>query len=96
MFHLSDDIKNLMLAHVFVVLAFCTIYYYLAHYTQQKHFSQDMTNVDIVYFTLTIQSTTGFGDITPISPTAKICASIQFVCGILLMTQFYYVFVHGK
>jgi hypothetical protein len=47
----------------------------------QNHaaFSQGMTRLDSLYFTVTVFATVGFGDISPVSQAARIVVMIQMI-----------------
>lgn len=44
-----------------------------------------LRRIDAVYFTLTTLTTTGFGDISPRSPSARLLVSVQMLLGILIL-----------
>jgi len=67
------------------VVAFSSLYWTLSLQDPQS-FSEPISRVDSVYFTLTTLSTTGFGDIHPVSGTAKVFVCLQIVSGFLLVT----------
>lgn len=49
-------------------------------------FSEPLTKLDALYFTLTTFTTTGFGDISPRSPTARGYVSLQMALGFVLVS----------
>ena len=48
-------------------------------------FSEGLSHTDALYFTVTVFSTVGFGDITPISQGARIAVTIQMVGGLIVL-----------
>jgi hypothetical protein len=59
--------------------------YYLIDITQPSTFSEPLTRTDSLYFTITVLSTVGFGDIVARSEPARIAVMIQMVADILLI-----------
>ncbi|QKG24234.1 potassium channel family protein [Actinomadura verrucosospora] len=43
------------------------------------HFSERLTKVDAMYFTVTVFSSVGFGDIVPVSTAARILTTVQML-----------------
>ncbi|KAB2380147.1 potassium channel family protein [Actinomadura montaniterrae] len=43
------------------------------------HFSERLSKVDSMYFTVTVFSSVGFGDIVPVSTAARILATVQML-----------------
>ena len=68
---------------IFVVV-FATTYYLMGQ-DSEGSFSQAMTRLDSLYFTMTTFSTVGFGDITPVSNPARILAIMQMVLDLALL-----------
>jgi voltage-gated potassium channel len=48
-------------------------------------FSEPMTRTDAVYFTVTVFSTVGFGDITAVSEQARVLVIGQMIAGIVIL-----------
>jgi hypothetical protein len=48
-------------------------------------YSQDMTRVDALYFVVTVFATVGFGDITPVSETARVVTMLQMVIDLVFV-----------
>ncbi|WP_306339234.1 ion channel [Streptomyces sp. AS13] len=65
-------------------LLFATSYFLLERATPGS-FTEPLTRTDALYFTLTVISTVGFGDITAQTETARVMTMIQMVGGILLV-----------
>jgi hypothetical protein len=47
---------------------------------------KELDNFPALYFSLTTQATLGYGDIVPVSPTARLLAMTQAVGGMFYMT----------
>ena len=48
-------------------------------------FSEPLSRTDALYFTITVFSTVGFGDITPDTEPARIAAMVQMLCDLLVL-----------
>ena len=48
-------------------------------------FSQPLTKSGALYFTITVVSTVGFGDITPATDPARLAVSLQMICDLLVL-----------
>ena len=46
---------------------------------------EGLTRVDTLYFTTTVFSTVGFGDISPASETARVVAMIQMILNLVVL-----------
>ncbi len=60
------------------LLIFAGTYFVLGR-EQACAFTQAMTRTDALYFAITVFTTVGFGDIAPVSQTARIIAMIQML-----------------
>lgn len=69
---------------VFIVL-FATAYFVMGR-TDPAQFSEPLSRLDSVYYTVTIFATVGFGDITPVSPTARAATTLQMLGDIILVS----------
>jgi hypothetical protein len=63
---------------------FATIYLSLSH-TAAANFSQRLDHTRALYFTITVFSTVGFGDITPARDAARIMVSIQMLLDLVII-----------
>lgn len=66
------------------VLSFSTVYYLMAH-TASNSFTEAMTRLDALYFTVTVLSTVGFGDIAARSEVARAVTTVQMVGDLVLV-----------
>lgn len=53
--------------------------------TRPGTFSEPMSRVDALYFTVTVFATVGFGDIAPVSQTARVLVTGQMVADLLVL-----------
>jgi hypothetical protein len=49
-------------------------------------YTELLSRLDSLYFTVTMLSTVGFGDITPVTPLARAFTTVQMVLGVALVT----------
>ena len=68
---------------MFLVL-FATVYYLLAQ-NYPRAFTEPLSRVDSLYFTVTVFSTVGFGDIAPKLEAARIVAMVQMIGDLALL-----------
>jgi hypothetical protein len=59
--------------------------YYLMGDAEPSSFSEPLTRLDALYFTVTTFATVGFGDITAVSAAARAVATVQMVVGLVLV-----------
>lgn len=57
--------------------------YVLMSYEDSSSFSEHLSRTDALYFTMTVFTTVGFGDITPVQQSARIVTMTQMVVGLL-------------
>lgn len=48
-------------------------------------FTEPLTKSGSLYFTVTVLSTVGFGDITPVTDTARLIVSVQMICDLVVI-----------
>jgi voltage-gated potassium channel len=58
--------------------------YYLIDQQSASSFNAPLTRTDSLYFTITVFSTVGFGDIVPVSEAGRVVAMIQMVGDLVL------------
>ncbi|WP_432479936.1 potassium channel family protein [Nocardioides sp. GXQ0305] len=66
------------------VVVFAAIYYLMAA-ADPSQWSEPLTRLDALYFTVTVFATVGFGDITAVSQTARALTTLQMVLGLTLV-----------
>jgi len=77
-------IEALALSIPLFVIVFAGIYLEYTH-ENPGAFTQTLSHTGSLYFTVTVLSTTGFGDITPVSDTARLIVSAQMVIDLILI-----------
>jgi len=68
---------------LFLILFAAT--YYTTDANHPSSFSQGLTRSDALYFTVTVFSTVGFGDITPTAETARIVVTVQMLLDLVVL-----------
>lgn len=76
-----ETIANVL---VVFILAFALVYLSMAQ-TNPAAFSEPLTKVSAVYFTVTVLATVGFGDITPVTDSARLVVTMQMMLGLTLI-----------
>lgn len=71
------------LVPVFVII-FASTYLLLAG-SQQGAFTESVNRTDALYFTMTVLSTVGFGDIAPRSEAARVLVTVQMVGNLIVL-----------
>jgi voltage-gated potassium channel len=71
-------IEALAAAIPLFLLVFAAAYVKLAE-AQPRAFSEPLTRTDALYFTITVFSTVGFGDIAPVATAARVVAMVQML-----------------
>jgi hypothetical protein len=66
------------------LLVFATIYY-LMGVADEAHWTEPLTRMDALYYTVTVFATVGFGDITAVSQAARTLTMLQMVAGLTLV-----------
>jgi hypothetical protein len=74
------------------LLTFATAYFVLAR-GQSAAFTEPLTRTDALYFTITVFSTVGFGDITPVTEVARVTVMIQMLGDLITVGLIARVFV---
>jgi hypothetical protein len=59
--------------------------YFLLEFHGHRSFSQPLTRTDALYFTVTTFSTTGYGDITAKSQTARLLVTFQMLADLVVL-----------
>ena len=58
---------------------------YLLEENHPGSYSEPLTRTDALYFVITVFSTVGFGDITPVSETARVVTTVQMLGNLILV-----------
>ena len=66
-------------------LVVCASTHYLIGIDTPGSYTQVMTRMDAMYFVVTVFATVGFGDIAPVSETARIATTLQMVGDLVLV-----------
>ncbi len=74
----------LMVSVPLFLTVFATTYYVMGD-SDPSTFSEPMSRLDSMYFTVTMFATVGFGDITAVSETARAVAILQMLGGLVLV-----------
>jgi hypothetical protein len=67
------------------LLLFAAAAYFVMAKTSPASFSGHLTRTDAFYFTVTIFSTVGFGDITAVSESARLVVTAQMILDLLIL-----------
>jgi hypothetical protein len=77
-------IEALAIALPMYLLLFAATYFVMAR-SSATNFSEDLSRADALYFTVTVFSTTGFGDITPHSGVARMLVTGQMIGNMIFL-----------
>jgi voltage-gated potassium channel len=66
------------------VLSFASVYFLMEH-SASSSFTEPLTRLDALYFTVTVLSTVGFGDIAAVSEVARAVTTVQMVGDLVLI-----------
>ncbi|MFC5908799.1 potassium channel family protein [Streptacidiphilus monticola] len=66
------------------LLVFASVYAAVAH-GHAGSFTQPLSHVDALYFTVTVFATVGFGDIAPVTESARVLVTLQMVLNLVLL-----------
>jgi len=67
-----------------LLLPFATTYAVMSR-GDPATFTQPLTRIDALYFTVTIFATVGFGDITPVTEPARVLVTVQMLADLILI-----------
>jgi voltage-gated potassium channel len=73
-----------------IAIVFASIYTIISHYSAEPHFlvgnvGRALSFREAIYFSIVTLSTVGYGDIVPTSNLARALASLEVVCGVMLL-----------
>jgi len=83
------EVTNVVINHVIAIIIFFVIYSILFT-MNKKNFEAAHGYLDMLYFTTTTQSSTGYGDIVPTTTLAKITVMMHQIVVIFIISQFIY------
>jgi voltage-gated potassium channel len=67
------------------LLLFAATYFVMAHANGGNFSAHPLTRTDTLYFTVTVFSTVGFGDITATSQAARVLVTVQMILDLLVL-----------
>lgn len=70
--------QSLAVAVPLFIVFFSVLYYEIEDYSPGS-MSEPLSKIDALYLTVTVAATVGFGDITPVSSTARLLATVNMV-----------------
>ncbi len=76
--------STLALVGSLFLLVFASTYFLLARSDPQT-FNEQLSRVDSLYFTVTVFTTVGFGDIVPVTQTARLVTTLQMFGDLLVL-----------
>jgi hypothetical protein len=76
--------QAVVLLLLLLVVPFATAYAY-ASASDPANFTQPLTRIDALYFTVTVFATVGFGDIAPVTEGARVLVTVQMVIDLVLI-----------
>jgi hypothetical protein len=76
--------QAVVLIVLLLVVPFATAYAY-ASASDPANFTQPLTRIDAMYFTVTVFSTVGLGDIAPVTQGARVLVTVQMVIDLVLI-----------
>ncbi|MGV9670775.1 MULTISPECIES: potassium channel family protein [unclassified Gordonia (in: high G+C Gram-positive bacteria)] len=77
-------LEMLVAVATFYIVAFATLYFMFSDYDHGS-MNERLSRVDALYFSLTVFTTTGFGDIAPDSQGARVAVSVQMISSFILL-----------
>jgi hypothetical protein len=77
-------VEALMTSGPLFIVLFAALHFVIAQ-VNPTSYTQPMTRLDALYFTVTTFATVGYGDLSPVSQTARLAALVQMVCGLFLV-----------
>ena len=77
-------VEALAISVPFFLLLFAGTYYVMAR-DSASSFSEPLTRTNALYFTVTVFSTVGFGDITPKTQTARLVVTAQMISDLIVL-----------
>jgi voltage-gated potassium channel len=76
------EVETIAIGLPFLLLFYASMYALLS-FNQPASFTQKLGRTDALYFTMTVFSTIGFGNIAPVTEVARIVMMTQMVAGLI-------------
>jgi voltage-gated potassium channel len=76
--------ESAALSVAMLLLPFATAYALMSRDTLAS-FTQGLTRIDALYFTVTVFATVGFGDIAPVTEPARVLVTVQMLADLILI-----------
>ncbi len=67
------------------LLMFSATYFLMSHANTDAFNAHTLSRTDSLYFTVTVFATVGFGDITPVSPQARLVVTAQMILNLIVL-----------
>lgn len=77
-------VRGIIVSLAIFVVAFASTYLGISH-QQPSSFSDPLTKLDALYFTVTVVATVGFGDIVPRSEIARSITTVQMLLDLVFL-----------
>ena len=77
-------VEAIALVATLFVVAMASVHYGLGQ-SDPEAYSEGLSRLDALYFTVTTLATVGFGDITPVSDVTRVVTTVQMVLGVALL-----------
>jgi voltage-gated potassium channel len=78
-------VEALALTLPLFLLLFATAYFLMSVHVSGAFSQEHLTRTDALYLTVTIFSTVGFGDISPVSQAARVAVMIQMILDLVIL-----------
>jgi voltage-gated potassium channel len=77
------------------LLSFATTYFLMSLHGSGTFSQEHLSRTDALYFTVTMFATVGFGDISPVSQTARVVVTFQMLLDLVILGVGVNAFVHA-
>ena len=77
-------VETLLVTVPLFLVVFSTAYFLMGQ-NDPSSWTQPLTRLDAMYYTVTVFATVGFGDITAVSQAARVATTIQMIAGLVLV-----------
>jgi voltage-gated potassium channel len=76
--------ESAALSVAMLLLPLATVYAFMSR-GDPASFTQPLTRIDALYFTVTVFATVGFGDLAPVTEPARVLVTVQMVADLILI-----------